>query len=337
MRQVSPSCTQRLLGHMHRLTGRATAPRELLVLAGYDDFLTKRDLRYLLGRYRQVVLLPRRGTDALLLEQTVQAVWRGHFAADLVSNPGYDHALGIDWRTLTPTSPRLRYLAVPDFCERVLRKVYVPASAAERNGRLGSPVRLRPAARVLKRGIDLLLGLLLLLPAVLIAALGTGVVRRQSPGPLLYPQRRVGQAGREFTCWKFRSMHPDAEAAGAAFARRVDPRTFPFGAWLRAARLDELPQVLNVLRGELSLVGPRPERRVFTNWFEEAVPHYAQRYAARPGLTGYAQVRYGYGAGRQGARHKLMYDLYYLHRWSVTLEIRILLDTVRTVLRGGGH
>lgn len=326
--------TPPLLGHTHRLMGQPAAARELLVLAGYDYFLNKHDLQYLLGCYREIVLIPQHPTDALLLNSTVQALCRNRYTVDLITNPDYGRRLHLDFDPEVFLGPNVRLQSVAYFCERVLGKIYISEDPNERNQRLALVLPFSPAVRIFKRFIDVLLASLLLLPGSLAGLLSGVIIRRQSPGPVLYRQTRVGEWGEEFVCLKLRSMHLDAEAGGATFSRRADPRTFPFGAYLRSRRIDEIPQLLNVLRGELSLVGPRPERRVFTEWFEEIIPHYARRHAIRPGITGYAQIRYGYGTGAVGARHKLMYDLYYLHCWSLGLELRILAGTSLTVWRG---
>jgi sugar transferase (PEP-CTERM system associated) len=188
-----------------------------------------------------------------------------------------------------------------------------------------------------KRVIDLIvgaLGFVLALPLMLIVAL---VVKLTSHGPVLYHQARVGQHGRVFTVHKFRSMVTDAEAStGAIWARRDDTRVTPVGRLLRRARLDELPQLWNVLRGDMSLVGPRPERPEFVRSLTDQIPFYGQRHVVRPGLTGWAQVRYTYGASVEDAMEKLQYDLYYIKNWTIALDLFIVAKTVKTVLMRRG-
>jgi sugar transferase (PEP-CTERM system associated) len=175
------------------------------------------------------------------------------------------------------------------------------------------------------------LGLLLALPIMLVIA---ALVKLTSPGPVLYHQRRVGQHGRTFTIHKFRSMCNDAEAStGAVWAsKQGDARVTPIGLWLRRLRLDELPQLWNVLIGDMSLVGPRPERPEFVGELTRDIPFYGQRHIVRPGLTGWAQVRYTYGATTEDALQKLQYDLFYIKHLSVPLDLYIILNTVKTVL-----
>ncbi len=190
----------------------------------------------------------------------------------------------------------------------------------------------------IKRGVDIaaaLAGLVIAGPIMAIVALA---VRITSPGPALYSQRRVGRHGRLFTVYKFRSMRQDAEAAtGAVWARRNDARVTPFGRIMRKTRLDELPQLWNVLIGDMSLVGPRPERPEFVEQLTEQIPFYGMRHVVRPGVTGWAQVRYPYGASVDDAMHKLQYDLFYIKNLSIAFDLFIILSTVKTViLRKGG-
>ncbi|HEX4956191.1 MAG TPA: sugar transferase [Thermoanaerobaculia bacterium] len=188
--------------------------------------------------------------------------------------------------------------------------------------------------RPLKRVVDAVgssLLLLLLLPALLLVALAVAVT---SPGPILYRQQRLGLGRKPFTVWKFRTMRTDAEqGVGEVLATRRDPRLTPIGAWLRRYRLDELPQLLNVLGGSMSLVGPRPERPGFVERYLGAVPGYAERFSVPPGLTGLAQVNGDY---HSTAENKLRYDLAYIANWSPWLDLAILLRTVKIVLTSRG-
>ncbi len=187
-----------------------------------------------------------------------------------------------------------------------------------------------------KRLLDILVatvGLVVALPFMLLVALA---VRLDSPGPVFFRQERVGRGGREFTLWKFRSMRTDAEAAGARWAVEGDPRVTRVGRFIRKTRLDELPQLWNVLVGDMSLVGPRPERRMFVEQLKEQCPWYEQRLVVRPGLTGWAQVKAPYASTFEESIEKLKFDLYYIKNLSLFLDISILLSTARIVLLGRG-
>jgi lipopolysaccharide/colanic/teichoic acid biosynthesis glycosyltransferase len=155
----------------------------------------------------------------------------------------------------------------------------------------------------------------------------------ESGRPILYCQERVGEGGRTFTLCKFRSMRTDAEQSGRpVWARSNDDRVTNVGRFIRKSRLDELPQLWNVLRGDMSFVGPRPERPYFVAELAREIPFYQQRHAVKPGITGWAQVKYRYGASVEDAMEKLRYDLYYIKHLSVSLDLTILFDTVKVVL-----
>jgi exopolysaccharide biosynthesis polyprenyl glycosylphosphotransferase len=183
------------------------------------------------------------------------------------------------------------------------------------------------------RAFDLLMAMILLLvtlPVILLAAIA---VKLDSPGPVFYRQQRVGRGGQVFTLFKFRSMVQDAEAKqGPAWATKRDPRITRIGRFLRLTRIDEVPQVFNVLRGDMAFVGPRPERPEFVARLAEQIDHYRDREVVKPGITGWAQVNYPYGASVEDSRNKLAYDLYYVKRRSLFLDLLILVATVRVVL-----
>ncbi len=175
------------------------------------------------------------------------------------------------------------------------------------------------------------LGLLLTLPLMLLVALA---VKLTSRGPVLYRQTRVGLHGRTFTLYKFRSMYADAEArTGVVWAARNDPRVTPVGRWLRKLRLDELPQFINVLKGDMVIVGPRPERPEFVKVLAEKIPFYRQRHFVKPGITGWAQINYKYGDTFEDTIVKLEYDLYYIKHLSPALDAYIIFQTLKTMLR----
>jgi sugar transferase (PEP-CTERM system associated) len=188
-----------------------------------------------------------------------------------------------------------------------------------------------------KRTLDLVvaaLGLIVLSPIMAMVALA---IRITSPGPAVYQQQRVGKDGRLFTIHKFRSMRVDAEAlTGAVWSRVGDPRVTPIGRFLRRTRLDELPQLWNVLRGHMSFVGPRPERPEFVDDLATQIPFYGQRHAVRPGVTGWAQVRHRYGNTVEDSLEKLQYDLFYIKHLSIAFDLFVILETMKTVITRRG-
>jgi len=190
--------------------------------------------------------------------------------------------------------------------------------------------------RAAKRIVDLLLAavcLVLAAPLVLLTALA---VRLESAGPVLYRQERVGENGRLFTLFKFRSMRTDAESGTPIWATEKDQRVTRVGCFIRRTRLDELPQLWNVLRGDMSFVGPRPERPFFVEQLAAVIPFYMERHAVKPGVTGWAQVKYRYGSSVEDAMEKLRYDLYYIKHLSIVFDLTIVMDTVKVIVLGKG-
>ena len=174
------------------------------------------------------------------------------------------------------------------------------------------------------------MGLATSLPLLLIVAV---LIKLDSRGPALYRQERVGFEGKTFTLYKFRSMRRDAELAGVPeWASIDDPRTTRIGRFIRFTRIDELPQLFNVLRGDMSIIGPRPERPYFVNRLATEIPFYSARHCVKPGITGWAQVNAPYGASTEDTRTKLRYDLYYIKHCSFRLDVLILLRTIRVIV-----
>ena len=195
---------------------------------------------------------------------------------------------------------------------------------------------LHSAAQYARRIVSVLVSLvclLVFLPLIPVIALA---IKLSSSGPVFYCQKRVGRKGRVFTCYKFRTMKKDAEAAGPAWATEDDTRITAVGRWLRRMRLDEIPQIWNVFVGDMTFVGPRPERPEFVERLSQEIPYYDLRHAVRPGITGWAQVCYEYGASVEQAREKLKYDLYYVKNMSVSLDLVIIVKSIKIVLLGRG-
>lgn len=222
------------------------------------------------------------------------------------------------------------------FYERVTRKLYIE-NLKPSNIIFSSGFCLSMTRRIIKRTADIAgatFGLLLLSPLFPIIALA---IRLDSPGPVFFRQIRTGRGEMPFEIIKFRTMREDAEKhTGAVWASDKDPRITRTGAFLRKTRLDEIPQLLNVLFGEMSLVGPRPERPEFIIELKKSIPFYSERHSVKPGVTGWAQVRYPYGSSIEDALEKLRYDLYYIKHQSLRLELEIILRTVLVIFTGSG-
>ncbi len=187
-----------------------------------------------------------------------------------------------------------------------------------------------------KRVFDILcslVGLTVFAPVSMIISMA---IKLDSAGPILYHQQRVGEDGKIFDLLKFRSMQADAEKDGPVWAKTNDQRITRVGQVIRKLRLDEIPQMVNVLRGEMSFIGPRPERPFFVDILKKEIPFYSERHVIKPGITGWAQIRYRYGASQEDTLEKLKYDLYYIKHMSLLFDLMIIFDTVKIVLLGKG-
>ncbi|MBZ0271604.1 TIGR03013 family PEP-CTERM/XrtA system glycosyltransferase [bacterium] len=187
-------------------------------------------------------------------------------------------------------------------------------------------------SQVVKRVFDLLMSAMLFLTTLPLTAAVVLLIKLTSRGPIFYKQERMGLNGKSFMLYKFRSMREDSETAGPVWASENDPRVTRIGRFIRRFRVDEIPQVLNVIRGEMSFVGPRPERPFFVEKLSRVIPYYHQRHLVKPGITGWAQVRYPYGSSIEDAREKLQLDLYYIKNVNLWFDIKIMMETVGVVL-----
>jgi exopolysaccharide biosynthesis polyprenyl glycosylphosphotransferase len=225
---------------------------------------------------------------------------------------------------------------VSDFSNFVERNVFqVPVENIRGEWFLQADLELaHPVYLLAKRAVDILVslaGLVLSAPCIGLAAIA---IRLESNGPVFYSQTRVGLHNQSFTIWKLRSMRQNAESDGPRWAAAADARITRVGKILRLTRLDEVPQFWNILRGEMSLVGPRPERPEFIEKLTMEIPYYQQRHLVKPGLTGWAQINHPYGASTDDALCKLRYDLYYLKYASIGLDIQIALRTIGVAMKG---
>jgi sugar transferase (PEP-CTERM system associated) len=197
--------------------------------------------------------------------------------------------------------------------------------------------RFSTSFNVMRRSLSMLVSLILLLVVLPFLPFVMLAIKLDSRGPILYRQKRVGRAGHIFYCYKFRTMRQDAEAdTGPTWAGDDDPRITRFGKFLRSSRIDEIPQLWCVFKGDMGFVGPRPERPEFVEWLAKEIPYYGVRHAVRPGITGWAQVRYKYGNTVEDSKQKLQYDLFYIKNASLGLDILIMFQTIKTVLLGRG-
>ena len=214
---------------------------------------------------------------------------------------------------------------------RVFLEILHPSWMIFSDGFRRGPVRLAG-----KRAFDIVASLLLLILTLPVILVTMAAIKREDGGPVFYRQIRVGRNWRLISVLKFRSMKVDAEKAGPQFATENDDRVTRVGRFIRKTRIDELPQLINVLKGEMSFVGPRPERPEFVEMFSKEIPYYAERHRVKPGITGWAQICYPYGSSKRDTIEKLQYDLYYVKNYSLFLDLTILFQTAEVILWGKG-
>ena len=223
----------------------------------------------------------------------------------------------------------IQYKSIQTFIEEYLYKCYIPSSHTDITF-LEKIEPLNKKKKFIKFLIDYSISVPLLLLTSPIILFTIYKMKKESPGLVIFTQQRVGLNGKEFTCYKFRSMHENSHHD--LYTRENDTRIYPWGNFMRKTRIDELPQLINVLKGDMHLIGPRAEWNRLVEQYEIEIPYYHQRHLIKPGITGWAQVNYPYGANIYDTKQKLMYDLYYIKSWSVWLEIKTIWKTVRVIL-----
>jgi len=331
-----------LLHHLRlrNQAGHHPAERVGLLLTSAQDEATA---RHLVEQYRQSMQVVGVFTTAY---QSPRASWPVLGPSEQMVELAITHGLSrvvCSWDAVHDQALRdrvstLRYSGVPvvsllSWCEELLQAAPLHLVTPEwLLSASGSPQM--QYLQKLKRLSDVAASVLVLLALGPVMLLGMLAVRLTSRGPVIYRQRRSGQRGQVFELLKLRTMGVDAERHGAVWSSTNDPRVTPVGRLLRKYRIDEIPQVINVLRGDMSFVGPRPERPEFVAQLAAQIPYFQERQMIRPGITGWAQVNYPYGASVEDAQRKLEYDLYYLKNMGLVLDMFILLDTVRTVVCG---
>ena len=317
------------------------APRVLIVGVGAEALSVAADLRQPGRAQRSVVGYYPAGNDeaesadarVFPRDMPLDEIVRRHQVAEVIVAVREQRGGGVPMNQLLAC--RLQGTPVLDlagFYERA--KGQVPTESLKASWLVyGHGFVQGPVRTAVKRAFDVICSSMLLAMASPVMLLTALIIKLDSPGPVIYRQERVGLRGRPFMCLKFRSMRTDAEKDGVArWATKNDARVTRVGAFIRKCRIDELPQLISVLKGEMSLVGPRPERPSFVEQLREQIPFYDVRHSVKPGVTGWAQVRYSYGASLEDARRKHEYDLYYVKNNSLFLDLLVLVETVSVVL-----
>lgn len=318
--------------------------RRALLIVGtgelFDSFRRAQD-QELLAEYRLVgfatpgeaAAAHDRQPQCLGTAANLESLCEEHHVTDIVVGTDASRDASIMGRMVNCLHGGLRVTNESTFYEKAAGQILVERLTPD--WFLFADLKVSNAASIsLKRVIDLLvssIGLAITLPFWALIAL---LIKAADGGPVFYSQDRVGERGRTFRLYKFRSMKTNAESGESVWASPNDPRVTRVGRWLRKARLDELPQLMNIMRGQMSIVGPRPERPDLVAKLAQVLPYYDERHLIKPGLTGWAQINYKYGASVEDARRKLQYDLYYLKHQCLELDAMILLRTMGTFLRG---
>ncbi len=224
----------------------------------------------------------------------------------------------------------VRYLTLEHFMERVLNKCYIPSNDLFSLSFLEEVSHFSTWQYFQKRCFDILAVVSLFLCTWPVLLFSVYRIKKESPGPVIFRQSRVGINGKPFMCAKFRSMHINSHFD--PYTQKNDTRIFPFGNFMRKSRIDELPQMWNVLKGEMHFIGPRAEWDILVQGYEKVIPYYSERHTVRPGITGWAQVHYPYGQNEFDTRQKLMYDFYYIKHWNVIVELLTVYKTIMVVL-----
>lgn len=297
----------------------------------FSDF----EMRLIEKRFSHVVREPYAGESLDEILDRLEPYLNASFHRLIVYNIHSSDGEYIDQLQSTLKCRDLSIMSVEQFLEKYLKKCYIPENYNEAD--ILKDIKPFTSWQYFQKRLVDYFGVFWLFffswPVLLYCR---SRIKQESPGTSMFKQHRVGFGNREFKCIKFRSMRLDAEADGAKFASENDPRAFRWGEIMRKTRFDELPQMLNIIKSEMHLIGPRPERKVWTEQFERIIPYYAERHLVRPGITGWAQVMYPYGANVEDARQKLMYDLYYIKHWNIGLELKIVWMTALTVIRKKG-
>jgi len=305
----------------------------MLVLGEKYNF-TQLELEELQKKFTSIIILPYKDIEQENVLQQLQKAFEKHEEQLLVLNTEMrvgEKVIQYLTKLQFQKHKKLEVIRIEHFMEQYLYKCYIP----DDNTELNFLEDIKPYSRwqlIQKRFVDFFGIIVIILFSIPIIFYAYFRIQKESPGSFIFKQSRIGMNRKEFICYKLRTMYLDAEKNGAQFASQNDKRIFPFGEIMRKMRIDELPQVVNILKGEMHLIGPRPERAVWTDKFEEEIPYYNERHLVRPGITGWAQVMYPYGSNSEDARQKLMYDLYYIKHWSLWLECNVIIKTMPVIL-----
>ena len=304
----------------------------LMILGGKYNF-SKLDISKLKAKFYRIDFIKYKGRNPREMRLEVENLVKSHsYKFIIINTKALVDAKTIKYLTLLQfrlQKKRVKIITIEKFLEKFLQKCYIPDDDSDLKF-LGDIKPYNPFEYCFKRTIDYVGGISLYAILFFLKFYVQKKINEQSPGSLYFIQNRVGLNAKTFKCYKFRTMHENSKHN--PYTQQGDERVFGFGNFMRKARLDEIPQCINVLRGQMHLIGPRAEWDILVRDYEKKIPYYNERHLVRPGITGWAQVNYPYGVNADDAKQKLMYDLYYIKHWSPWLEINTIFRTFAIML-----
>lgn len=302
-----------------------------MIILGKKYKFTKDEIDYLKNKYEDIINIPYNNIDTDQVIETIEKALKSKNRKIIILNTSAPIPNKLITYLTNLELKGISFISIEHFLEKYMHKCYIPEDHTD----ISFLENIRPYTKwqyIQKRVIDFL-GIFWLFffswPVMLYCAYR---IKKESPdGPIFFKQKRVGLNGKEFVCIKFRSMYTKTDYFNH-YTQENDPRIFPWGKFMRKTRIDELPQMWNILKGEMHLIGPRAEWIELVKKYEKSIPYYNERHLVAPGITGWAQVNYPYGQNLDDTKQKLMYDLYYIKYWNILLELKIVWMTAMTVI-----
>ncbi len=300
----------------------------MLVIIGDKYYFNNYDRSILNNKFKRVVFLPYHKNDAQEAVYSLDSLKDSNKLDLVVLN--IDEEINRFLQNYLDKNSSIKYMKIDRFLEEYLDKYYISTKAEDIDS-------IKPFSKwqyFQKRVIDIIGVIVLSIITAPIVIYSIYRIKKESPGPIIFKQTRVGLNNKKFTCYKFRTMHENSYHN--PYTKEEDDRIFPWGKFMRKTRIDELPQLWNILKGDMHLIGPRPEWDILVEKYKDTIPYYSKRHLIKTGITGWAQVNYPYGVNEYDAYVKLMYDLYYEKNWSIWLELKTIFRTISVVLSRKG-
>ena len=302
--------------------------KELIVLGEQHNF-SNEELKILEKKFSKLNFIKYNEVDSKKVMNTINSYLTQKENSLIVLNTKALVSKELLSYLITLEQKGIEYISIQSFMEKYLNKCYIPNNFSDIN----FLEKMKPFNKIelfFKFLIDYTASISLIILTSPIILYSIYKIKKESPGSIIFKQQRIGLKGKEFTCYKFRSMHENSH--DDPYTRKNDNRIYPWGDFMRKTRIDELPQLINILKGDMHLIGPRAEWNRLVKDYENQIPYYHQRHIIKPGITGWAQVNYPYGANLYDTKQKLMFDFYYIKNWNLWLEIKSIWKTIMVVL-----